>query len=89
MTRTPEICPICGEGVPPRALACPECGADHRSGWKDDADANLDLPGKDFDYDDFVKEEFGIGGKASQIPRIWWVTAVVVLVALIFWFFGR
>ena len=44
--QTPAVCPVCGEDVPPRALACPECGADHRSGWKIGAYENdaLDLP---------------------------------------------
>lgn len=87
--QTPETCPVCGEDVPPRSLACPECGADHNSGWKEEADAGLDLPEDKFDYDDFVKEEFGDGGNASRIPMIWWVTAVVLFLALLFWFFGR
>ncbi len=91
MTRLPppEICPVCGEDVPPRSLACPECGADHNSGWKEDADTGLDLPDEDFDYNEFVKEEFGDGGKASRIPLLWWFTAVLLLLALLFWFFGR
>jgi len=86
---TPEICPVCGEDVPPRALACPECGADHNSGWKEDADGSLGLPDDEFDYDEFVKEEFGGGGKASRISPFWWVTAVVIFLAMVFWFFGR
>jgi hypothetical protein len=78
--RTPEVCPVCGEDVPPKALACPECGADHNSGWKSDADtADLDLPDDDFDYDAFVKEEFGAG--RSRLHPVWIVTAVLILVA--------
>ena len=43
--KTPEECPVCGEDVPRGALACPECGADERSGWREDAVADgLDLP---------------------------------------------
>src|SRR2546430_7408073 len=38
--RPPEVCPACGEDVPPDALACPECGADHNSGWREDADTD-------------------------------------------------
>ena len=83
-----EICPNCGAEVPPRARACPECGADEKTGWSEDADTSgLDLPDEDFDYDGFVKEEFGV---RSPVPRglhwFWWVVGLAVLVAfLAFW----
>ena len=59
--KTPEECPVCGEDVPRGALACPECGADERSGWREDAGATdgLDLPDEEFDYGEFVQREFG------------------------------
>jgi endogenous inhibitor of DNA gyrase (YacG/DUF329 family) len=49
----PVICPVCGEDVPRGALACPECGADHNSGWRENAESydGIDLP-EEFDYDD-------------------------------------
>lgn len=78
--RTPEVCPVCGENVPPRAAACPECGADHNSGWKEDYLDGVDLPGEEFNYDEFVAEEFG-PGKRTLHP-VWWITALVLLVAL-------
>ena len=81
--RTPEVCPVCGENVPPRSLACPECGADHNTGWKKDACTydGLDLPDDDFNYKDFKEKEFGRGSgpKAVGIKPIWWVTAIVLL----------
>lgn len=88
MSRAPEICPVCGEEVPPRALACPECGADERSGWREDAahvDA-LDLPGADddFDYEEFVAREFG--GKSPRphgLRWIWWLAAIGLLLAFL------
>lgn len=84
--RTPEVCPVCGEDVPPRALACPECGADHNSGWKEDYLDGVDLPDEEFNYDDFVKQEFG-GKIKPAISPVWWVTAVVLLIALIAGYF--
>jgi hypothetical protein len=84
--RTPRICPVCGEDVPPKALACPECGACHNSGWKEDADVydGLDLPSDEFDYDEFVKREFGGGEKnPAQGNAIWWVTALVLFLILL------
>lgn len=74
---------MCGEDVPPRALACPECGADHNSGWREDAADGLDLPDEEFDYDQFVKDEFGPG--APQVRPVWAITAAVLLVAILLW----
>jgi len=80
---TPEVCPVCGTEVPPKAKACPECGADEETGWSESAGAQgLDLPDENFDYEEFVKREFG-GGKKSPVPRgvhwFWWVVAVIIL----------
>lgn len=84
--RTPKICPVCGEDVPPKALACPECGADHNTGWKPGAldQDGLDLPGDDdFNYNEFIQNEFGASSKRSAgIHPLWWVTAVVLLLIL-------
>lgn len=81
--KTPEICPVCGEDVPNGALACPECGADHNSGWRLDADTyeGLDLPDEDFNYDEFVAKEFGSSLKPTGMKMIWWITAILVLIA--------
>jgi len=79
--RTPEVCPVCGEDVPPRALACPECGADHNSGWREDYLDGVDLPEEEFNYDDFVKREFD-GRDTQGINPVWWITAIVLLIAL-------
>ena len=41
----PEECAQCGADIPPRALACPECGADERTGWREQSIYDgLDLP---------------------------------------------
>jgi hypothetical protein len=79
--RPPEICPNCGAEVPPNAHACPECGSCEQTGWSEDAPSQqLGLPDDNFDYDDFVKREFG-GEK--PVPRgvrpFWWIVAIVVL----------
>lgn len=82
----PEICPNCGAEIPPNARACPGCGADEKTGWSEEAEAEgLDLPEETFDYEDFVKREFG-GGK-NPVPRgihwFWWVVAVLILAAFL------
>jgi len=65
--RTPKVCPVCGEDVPRTALACPECGADHASGWREDAETYdaVDLPDEDFNYGEFVKQEFGSSRRSA------------------------
>jgi hypothetical protein len=76
----PEVCPVCGEDVPRNARACPECGADELSGWKDDAYTydGLGLPDEDFDYDEFVAREFK-GPPKPNLRGIWIATAVLLL----------
>ena len=83
-------CPNCGAELPKGARACPECGSDETTGWSEEArSGGLDLPEDSFDYDDFVKKEFG---PKNPVPRgihwFWWLVAVLVLVALCWWIRG-
>jgi uncharacterized membrane protein YvbJ len=82
--RTPKICPVCGEDVPRTALACPECGADHNSGWREDAETydSVDLPDEDFNYEEFVKQEFG-SSRRPVIKTVWWITAILLVAVFI------
>ena len=82
----PQVCPVCGEDVPRNALACPECGADERSGWRDDALAydGTGLSEDGFDYERFVEEEFGSPVKPRGLSTFWWVAAIIVILALTF-----
>ncbi len=44
-TPAPEECAICGAAIPSGAHACPECGADERTGWREQSVYDdLDLP---------------------------------------------
>jgi uncharacterized membrane protein YvbJ len=83
----PETCPNCGADVPRNAKACPACGADEETGWSDSAYAgNLGIPEEKFDYENFVKEEFGGEKKPRGISWLWWVTALgLVILILLFW----
>ncbi len=77
-----ETCPHCGAEVPRNAKSCPECGSNEKTGWSEKAHAdNLGLPDEEFDYDEFVKEEFGAGNaKPRGISWLWWVVAVILIV---------
>lgn len=80
----PETCPVCGEDVPKNALACPECGADHNSGWSEDATLydGLDLPDDGFGQDEFVEREFQ-PSRGSGVKVVWWITGVLLLLAFL------
>ncbi len=83
MSRNDFICPNCGAEVPATARACPECGADEKTGWSDNTIYNgTDIEDPDeFDYEDWQRRELG-----TQRPSIgwgWWVVAVGLLVLFI------
>jgi hypothetical protein len=65
-------------------LACPECGADHNSGWREDAETYdaVDLPEEDFNYEEFVKQEFG-SSRRPVIKTVWWITAILLVAVFI------
>jgi len=82
----PDVCPNCGAEVPPGAKACPECGSDEQTGWSEKARYdNLNLPDEHFDYEDFVKREFG---SKQAVPRgihwFWWLVAVLIIAGLVY-----
>lgn len=82
---TPDSCPHCGADVPPNAKACPECGSDENTGWSETAHSDrLGLPDDEFDYGEFVQQEFGTKRKPRGIKWFWWVIAAVVLVLFVF-----
>lgn len=88
----PEICPHCGAEVPRNARACPECGSDESTGWSDRATADrLGLPDEEFDYDEFVQNEFE-ETRATVRPRgigwFWWIIAVIALGAVAIFLLG-
>ncbi len=89
--RPPETCPNCGADVPQNAKACPECGADENTGWAEDAQqataADLGIPDEDFDYDKFVKREFGPASpKPHGLYWIWWLVGLGLIAAFLFGF---
>lgn len=91
------MCPTCENDVRVGSKGCPHCirdarkkrlvkkvGAQRRSWEEDESVSGLGLPDEDFDYDNFVKREFG--SKACDrvgIHPVWWWTAVGLVVAMV------
>jgi hypothetical protein len=80
--KPPSECPVCGAAVPPAARACPECGADERTGWREE-DAlydGLDLP--DSDSTPERSTDRRPGSTRNGTPILWWAVGVVVILTL-------
>jgi zinc-ribbon domain len=84
----PDVCPNCGADVPRNAKVCPECGSDETTGWSETAyESSLGSPNKEFDYDKFVGEEFGVRrAKPRGVGWFWWVVALLLTILLLFLF---
>ncbi|MBK9990817.1 MAG: zinc ribbon domain-containing protein [Verrucomicrobia bacterium] len=81
MTRrsAPEHCANCGAAIPPSARACPECGADERTGWAEqDIYDGLDLP-----EDDETQERNNRSHQNRQTNRWFWLYVAIVLILLL------
>jgi ssDNA-binding Zn-finger/Zn-ribbon topoisomerase 1 len=76
----PAECANCGAALPRTARACPECGADERTGWRDN-DATrydgLDLP--DTAFAEEPKKEMRRG------PHPLWLVVGALLLLVFFW----
>ncbi len=78
------VCPHCGAEVRAGARACPECGSDDATGWSEDADKwGAGIPSgygdeDDFDYEEFVRREFGKGAVRRILGLPWWLALIVV-----------
>lgn len=75
----PAECANCGAEIPPRSRACPECGADERTGWRDSSVYDgLDLPETDEDDERSAKPH---NRGPAGLSWLWWLTGVVLLLA--------
>lgn len=79
------ICPGCGAEIRVGSKGCPKCN--NLDPWEiedNDVYDGLNLPDDDFDYDEFVKNEFGSGEVKRGKSLLWWIAAVILLIALFF-----
>jgi predicted nucleic acid-binding Zn ribbon protein len=80
----PASCAVCGADLPRNARACPECGADERTGWREsDPSDGLDLPDENFDRERFAEAELGQHPRRTGRVLFWWLTAIGVLIMVV------
>lgn len=84
-------CPTCGKVLSPNARSCGACRAEHDgTEWlAPEAYDGLHFGEDEFNYDAFVRREFGAGDgggnwftRLTPQERFWWVVAVVLLVVV-------
>ncbi len=75
----PEECAQCGSVIPRQAKACPDCGADERTGWRETSVYDgLDLPEATNDY----APENTDRQKRHGLAWYWWLTATGLFLLL-------
>jgi hypothetical protein len=78
----PEECANCGAAIPRNTKACPECGADERTGWREQSVYDgLDLPAEAFERDD-DKTASRRATRVNGVPWYWWCVGIVLVVLL-------
>ncbi|HTJ77623.1 MAG TPA: zinc ribbon domain-containing protein [Rariglobus sp.] len=76
----PEECAQCGAVIPRRAHACPGCGADERTGWRETSLYDgLDLPEEAFDDDASATAGSSTPRGVAGLAWYWWVVGIVLL----------
>jgi hypothetical protein len=82
----PEECANCGSPIPRHSRACPECGADEQTGWRETSlYDDLDLPASAYEDDDSGSRRPPPTHRVNGIAWYWWIVGVVVIaVSLLF-----
>jgi predicted nucleic acid-binding Zn ribbon protein len=84
---TPAECANCGAAIPRGARACPECGADERTGWRETEASRydgLELPDGAW-ADETGAPNRGAGHRRRRVNGIawyWWCAGVALVVLL-------
>ena len=86
MSKADFTCPVCGAEVPATVKACPDCGADEKTGWSDETiydGTGIEDP-VDFDYADWQRRE-GVGkGTGNRRQLVIWAVAALMLGLMLF-----
>ncbi len=77
----PSECAQCGATIPPQALACPQCGADDCTGWRESSVYDgLELPDEAWNENGDAAPPHAPERRVNGIAWYWWCLAVAVLI---------
>ncbi len=80
----PEECANCGATIPRHAKACPDCGADERTGWRETSVYDdLDLPAEAFEDADAASPAPRAQPTVNGLAWYWWAAAVCLLLLVL------
>ncbi len=86
----PDECANCGTPLRRDAKACPECGADERSGWRAESIYDgLDLPEDAFEDDKSRPRATKPVRRINGLAWYWWGVGLVVAVLFVRGVWGR
>lgn len=81
--RPPEECANCGAEIPRDAKACPECGADERTGWRETSlYDDLDLPESAFEAGTDLAPKRP-ANRVNGIAWYWWIVGIAMIILLV------
>ena len=76
----PDECAQCGEPIPRNARACPSCGADERTGWRESSIYDgLDLPDDENEFTPAGQR----GSRHDGGLRWYWVARLIVVLLVL------
>jgi hypothetical protein len=84
----PDECAQCGGDIPRRAKACPHCGADERTGWREASVYDgMEFP-DDENGEDAADERKSAGKERGGLPWYWTAVALVCLILAVLYATG-
>lgn len=77
----PAECANCGAAIPPHAKACPECGADERTGWRETSVYDgLELPDEAFEATERSAARARMRTRnVNGVAWYWWAVGLGIL----------
>jgi RNA polymerase subunit RPABC4/transcription elongation factor Spt4 len=79
----PAECANCGATIPRNARACPACGADERTGWRETSIYDdLDLPESAWS-DETAPQPAASAPRVNGVRWYWWCVGAVLVALLV------
>ncbi len=80
----PDECANCGARIPRGAKACPECGADEKTGWRETSIYDgLELPETAYEDANTQMPRNGQTPRINGIAWYWWLIGLILIVLLV------